>query len=230
MVIVYTFLLIMLVVSVHEYGHYIVMRAFGVRAKSFMVGFGPALFQVHDKSGTEWSVRAFPLGGAVVAVDGDLENLSPLRSFLVYAAGPGINILFAIILMIPVLGLWAAPVALYLVGKLIAILPMAVFDFVTFNNDALHGPVGMAKDAVAQKDMFSSFNAICAQAALMNLGLAAFNLLPIPPLDGGHMVFSLIEKFTGKTRIEKFRQYATVVGVVIILALVIMLLVRDVIR
>ncbi|MBM3606172.1 MAG: RIP metalloprotease RseP, partial [Alphaproteobacteria bacterium] len=53
------------IVTVHEYGHYIVGRWSGIRAEVFSVGFGPRLLSRRDRRGTEWQVAAIPLGGYV---------------------------------------------------------------------------------------------------------------------------------------------------------------------
>lgn len=54
-----------IIVTVHEYGHYIVGRWSGIRAEVFSLGFGPKLFSRRDKRGTLWQVAAIPLGGYV---------------------------------------------------------------------------------------------------------------------------------------------------------------------
>lgn len=53
------------IVTVHEYGHYIVGRWSGIRAEVFSVGFGPRLLSRRDRRGTLWQVAAIPLGGYV---------------------------------------------------------------------------------------------------------------------------------------------------------------------
>ena len=53
------------IVTVHEYGHYIVGRWSGIKAEVFSLGFGPKLFSRVDKRGTRWQVALFPLGGYV---------------------------------------------------------------------------------------------------------------------------------------------------------------------
>ena len=54
-----------IIVTVHEYGHYIVGRWSGIRADVFSLGFGPVLISRTDKRGTVWQVAAIPLGGYV---------------------------------------------------------------------------------------------------------------------------------------------------------------------
>jgi regulator of sigma E protease len=55
--------------------------------------------------------------------------------------------------------------------------------------------------------------------AFLSIILAFMNLLPIPALDGGHVLFTLIEMITGRKPNEKFLEYAQIVGMVILLAL-----------
>ena len=58
-------LLIIVVVFVHEYGHYYFARRYGVGVTDFSIGFGKELFGWNDKSGTRWKVCWVPLGGYV---------------------------------------------------------------------------------------------------------------------------------------------------------------------
>ncbi len=57
--------------------------------------------------------------------------------------------------------------------------------------------------------------------ASLSLILAFMNLLPIPALDGGHVMFLLYEVVTGRKPSDKFMEYATMVGFVIVLGLVV---------
>ena len=58
--------------------------------------------------------------------------------------------------------------------------------------------------------------------ASLSLILAFMNLLPIPALDGGHVMFLLYEVVTGRKPSDKFMEYATMVGFVIVLGLVVL--------
>jgi regulator of sigma E protease len=57
--------------------------------------------------------------------------------------------------------------------------------------------------------------------AFFSIVLAFMNLLPIPALDGGHVLFTLIEMITGRKPNEKFLEYAQIVGMVLLLGLMI---------
>jgi regulator of sigma E protease len=54
-----------IIVTVHEYGHYIVGRWSGIHAEVFSLGFGPVIASRVDRRGTRWQIAAFPLGGYV---------------------------------------------------------------------------------------------------------------------------------------------------------------------
>ena len=104
-----------LLIAVHEYGHYRVAVACGVRVIRFSVGFGKTLYRWQPKNqkhgqNTEFVIGAFPLGGyvkmldereaPVAAQDRHLAfNTQPLKSrAAIVAAGPAANLLLAILL------------------------------------------------------------------------------------------------------------------------------------
>ena len=57
--------LILVVVFIHEYGHYYFAKKYGVGVTDFSIGFGKELFGWNDKSGTRWKICLLPLGGYV---------------------------------------------------------------------------------------------------------------------------------------------------------------------
>ncbi|MDA8851597.1 RIP metalloprotease RseP [Candidatus Pelagibacter sp.] len=57
--------LILVVVFIHEYGHYYFAKRYGVGVTDFSIGFGKEMFGWNDKSGTRWKVCVIPLGGYV---------------------------------------------------------------------------------------------------------------------------------------------------------------------
>ena len=100
-----------LLIAVHEYGHYRVAVACGVKVLRFSIGFGKVLFRWQSKSSsTEFVLCLFPLGGYVKMLDereapvADGErhlafNTQPLRSRVaIVAAGPLANLLLAVLL------------------------------------------------------------------------------------------------------------------------------------
>lgn len=98
-----------IVVTIHEFGHFIVARYYGVKVLRFSVGFGQVLFSRWDKRGTEFCICAIPLGGYVRLLDSRQDTVSAEEAhqdfstqtvgarIAVFAAGPFINIAFAVI-------------------------------------------------------------------------------------------------------------------------------------
>ncbi|WP_353429839.1 RIP metalloprotease RseP [Paracoccus denitrificans] len=103
------------IVTVHEYGHYIIGRLCGIKAEVFSLGFGPRLAARRDRHGTVWQVAAIPLGGYVRFL-GDADAASagsvpvdPARArqsltgaplwarFATVAAGPVFNFILSIL-------------------------------------------------------------------------------------------------------------------------------------
>lgn len=91
------FLLVLtLIVTIHELGHFLVARAFGVKIDRFSIGFGKALLSRTDRNGTEWRIGWLPLGG-YVKFAGDLDassvpdeaGLAELRRRIIAEQGPG---------------------------------------------------------------------------------------------------------------------------------------------
>ena len=66
---------IVVIVTVHEFGHYIVGRWCGIQAEVFSLGFGRRLYAWTDKRGTRWQIAAVPLGG-FVRFKGDVDASS----------------------------------------------------------------------------------------------------------------------------------------------------------
>jgi regulator of sigma E protease len=89
-------LVLSLIVTIHELGHFLVARAFGVKVDQFSIGFGKRLWGRTDRHGIEWRVGWLPLGG-YVKFAGDLDassvpdqaGLAELKSRLIAEQGPG---------------------------------------------------------------------------------------------------------------------------------------------
>ena len=107
--------LVLPVVAVHEFGHYLAARFFGVRVLRFSVGFGKPLAVRTDSAGTEWALAPILLGGYVRLLDretaaeanlpdgGTMEAQNNWRRFVIYAAGPLANLVFAAVILTGVL-------------------------------------------------------------------------------------------------------------------------------
>ena len=117
-------------IFIHELGHYYAGRLFGVKADAFSIGFGRELFGWTDKRGTRWKIGWLPLGG-YVKFAGDMNPAStptdewlslppeerartfqakPLwQRFIIVAAGPAVNFLFAILVYVALFAGYGEP-------------------------------------------------------------------------------------------------------------------------
>lgn len=88
------------------------------------------------------------------------------------------------------------------------------------------GPIGIIKQMPTEVDwtLFWSFT------AGFSVWLAFLNLIPIPGLDGGHVVFTLWEMITGKPVPQKVLENAQMVGVIFILGLMILIFGNDIVK
>lgn len=95
-----------MIVLVHEFGHFMTAKWFGMQVDEFAIGFGPKLFS-YKKGGTLYSLRMVPLGGFNKIVGMDLSEDVGERSFckqkvykrfIVIAAGALMNLFLAIVL------------------------------------------------------------------------------------------------------------------------------------
>ncbi len=122
-------LVFLVLVAIHEYGHYIVARCFKAEVTDFSIGFGKPLLKYTDKNGTTWKLSPIPLGGYVKIKgldnifspksndeEGSFQSLTLFQKILVLLAGSIFNIFsawfalfcifffFGIVSLMPIIG------------------------------------------------------------------------------------------------------------------------------
>ena len=122
-------LVFLVLVAIHEYGHYIVARWFKAEVTDFSIGFGKPLLKFTDKNGTTWKLSPIPLGGYVKIKgldnifspksndeEGSFQSLTLFQKILVLLAGSIFNIFsawfalfsifffFGIVSLMPIIG------------------------------------------------------------------------------------------------------------------------------
>lgn len=165
-------LVVVAVLFVHELGHLVVARYFGMKVLSLKIGFGPQVISFTDRLGTDWTLNAFLIGGSCTYDEDDCGTIEQKRleinvarrvlgrRAVLYAAGPIFNLILAGLfwLLIPVL-----------------------CSGCTLNDVAVGSVGAMLFRLVAQ----------------FSLATALFNLLPLLPLDGGRLCLVGIEAGLG---------------------------------
>jgi regulator of sigma E protease len=244
-VLAFAFVITVLVV-VHELGHFLAARWFGVPVEVFSVGFGPSVWSVR-RSGVEYRLSAIPFGGYVKMAGSTsaaettpvgFESKTRWQRFVILLAGPAMNILFA--LGLAIVGLWVGievrsasgqmviyrpePVeAILLGGQAIAASSARILwtlgGLLTGEVSVSHliGPVGLAQ--IAGESSALGWRALLAAMAFISLNLGLCNLLPIPILDGGHMLMLTVEGLTRRTLSLRARKAMLRVGALAMLLL-----------
>ncbi|MBY9067580.1 M50 family metallopeptidase [Hyphomonas sp. WL0036] len=113
-----------IVVVVHEFGHYLAARLYGVAIESFAVGFGKPMAEIRDKRGTRWRVNWVPLGGFVSflpasardandqyasVIGKSFDDLKPFPKIVVSLAGPFANFVLATLVFALAFGVFGSP-------------------------------------------------------------------------------------------------------------------------
>jgi regulator of sigma E protease len=116
----YAILGLSVLIIVHEFGHMLVARLFGMRVHTFSVGFGPALVKWRGRH-TTYQIALIPLGGFVQIAgmnpheklpegdSGSYANKGWLARIATVVAGPLTNYLAAMVLMVLVISIWGLP-------------------------------------------------------------------------------------------------------------------------
>ena len=165
------FVTVLIVLLVHEAGHLLVARWFGIQVERLTIGFGPELLGFTDRYGTRWSLAVLPFGASVkIPTNRTPNSASEKRAISVAelrcraticAAGPLANLLFA-----------------------------CVTYGISF---AFFGQAG-----VFPTPQFETPVVITSVVAGFSILVAVFNLTPIPPLDGGMLALIVIQVLTRK--------------------------------
>ena len=120
-----TLCIFLVMITLHEFGHFIMAKSLGVNVLEFSIGMGPAIFKKQGKS-TLYSVRIFPIGGycSLEGEDGGSEdkrafcNQKLWKRFLIVSAGAILNLLLGFILFAVFVGV-TSPFATNVVDKVV---------------------------------------------------------------------------------------------------------------
>lgn len=90
------------------------------------------------------------------------------------------------------------------------------------------GPVGIA--SVVGQSARMGIHYLINVSAMISLSLAAINILPIPALDGGRLLFVIFEKVIGRPVSQKYEQAAHSIGFLLLMLLIVVVTYRDIAR
>lgn len=119
---IYFIIILGIIVLVHEFGHFLFAKMFGIYVYEFSIGMGPKLFSKKGKNKeTDYSIRAIPIGGYVSLAGEEVDDdkkvpknrklySKPIwQRLLVMFFGAGFNFIFAILILFMTAAIWGAP-------------------------------------------------------------------------------------------------------------------------
>ncbi len=114
--------------------------------------------------------------------------------------------------------------------RIAALTLQSIYKLITreISVDTLGGPIMIAQVAGKQAEMGLSY--LINFMAVLSVNLTLLNLLPIPVLDGGHLLFLFLEAVRGKPLAVKHREMAQAVGMMLILTLMVFVFYHDIMR
>ncbi len=168
------------------------------------------------RNGVEKEIKATPrinppVGEGALGI-GLIESGAPSQNFF-YALWDGLKMSFEIIKLIFV--------------SLFNLI-IGVFSGNKVSLEQVSGPVGIIKITAQASGLGIAY--LLQLLALVSLNLAVINIFPFPALDGGRLLFLLIEKIKGSPLPAKFENYANAAGMALLLTLMVLITIRDIVR
>ena len=228
------FVLINFLILIHELGHLIAAKLSNIPIEIFSLGFGPKLWSF-QKGQTEYRISALPIAGYVlpkIQDEDDLYQIAPSRRIVFALGGPLANVILSVIclavLNVTTTGFSFYAILIYPFVQIIKITSQLLYALpgLFSHPDQLAGVIGIV--AIGGQFVAGDFLRILNLAVMLNINLAILNLLPILPLDGGKIVFCLLERI--HSSLIKLRIPLMVTGWVLLLGLICYITVIDVCR
>lgn len=236
-------------IILHEFGHFIVAKKFGVKIEEFGLGFPPRIFS--KKIGkTIFSLNFIPFGGFVKMYGLGLEeDIKSPHSFtgktiwqraLILSSGPISNWLTAVILLTLVNIINAYPIfqsfiegikdTIYLTRLIVATISQSLIALIKGEplppDVQLMGPIGIGTFIVRATQAGLSF--FLEFIAVISLHLTVLNLLPIPVLDGGKLLFLTIEKIKGSPIKRALEEKIIALFAILLIFLMVIIMIKDI--
>ena len=227
-------LVIGLILLIHEAGHFIAARSVNIPVERFSVGLGPRLWGKRI-GGTDFCVSLIPFGGYVlprVENEEDFYRYSPLKRIILALGGPAANLLS----VIPVLalfntltrgfsfsGIFIHPLfqTFAYTERIITSIPL-IFS----QPQNLSGVVGIVSEG--SRVINTGLPGLLALAAFLSINLGILNLLPIPALDGGQIMMTVLEKLWPKS--TRVRLPLSLLGWILLLTVMVYATTKDISR
>ena len=203
-------LVLLVMITVHELGHYVAGKIFGFGIEEFAIGFGPKLFQrKNKKTGEIFSVRLFPVGGFCAFKGEDKEDTDPMafnnrkpwQRIIVLISGAFMNYLLALLIIATMFFSYGQTMLM------------------TFKTEHTENPIYTAENSFEDRDVIFSVNDknVYLITDLMNLtqGKKAGDTIKVSVLRNGQMktIDLLLRADTDYKNVEDISPLYTALGI-----------------
>ena len=224
-----------IIIIVHEFGHFLIAKKNGIQVDEFCIGLGPTIIgkQVGD---TFYSIKLLPFGGASIVRDGEEKNIEVTPMYnkersqymigITWSGYQKVNPLKTLEYSFREVGL-QVKITLKSVKMLVS-QKLGVKD--------LSGPVGIVKTVgdqytqAAAYGLKTVFLTMANWIILISANLGVMNLLPLPALDGGRLLFLIIEAITGKAVPQNMEALVHTAGLILLMLLMVIVMYQDIVK
>ena len=232
------FLILGITILGHELGHFLTAKALNMNPKEFGIGFGKTINQFTGKDGVVYKVNTIPMGGYVSFDMEKFNEEKPYKKFLVLASGVFFNLLLALLgclifVLITKMSMFRSPVVgetfnlftiiTYTFESLvdsIKIVAMGLVGFIASPQlDSFMGPIQLVKEGsiLMQENLLLGIPLFI----IVNINVMLFNMLPLPALDGGRLLFTGAEMITNQRAAYEEKVHRGGVFVLLILSMLV---------
>lgn len=236
MKILVSLLILNLLILIHELGHFLAAKLSKVGVLEFSIGMGPKILSKQIKE-TTYSLRLFLIGGFVQLDEEEYKESSWIKQIFILLSGVLFNLIFAIIgafvyiqLVGIKIGFFNSVLASFdLVFNIIHTMFVTLIDlFKAPSPDVLSGPIGIVDglSTYVEQGLSTAMEGFI----LLNINLFIMNLIPIPILDGGKIVFVIIKKIFIKFNLEKIENVFNIIGLCLLLFIFFLAFKNDIVN
>ncbi|OGM26429.1 hypothetical protein A2962_02945 [Candidatus Woesebacteria bacterium RIFCSPLOWO2_01_FULL_39_61] len=215
---VVVFILIALVIQVHETGHAITAILFGAKVDRIFIGIPIVPKLNFDLANIPVEISPWIITGGVQVSKEEMKSLQPLAKIIVIASGVIFNLLIVVLSATIFAGLKG------FLGSIILIKETFLRFLNIFKGKSrlsnLSGPVGVFQLGFVAFDR--GWQGILALWILLNLGVAYFNIIPLYPLDGGRVVVEIFDFLFG--RFDLYKSVSNIIQIAMTLGLLLLVI------
>lgn len=221
-----------LIIGIHEFGHALAAWLAKIPIQKFSIGMGPGLTFRNVPIVNELVLSPIVIGGFVMVDNAEVEKKNFFQRLLFYSGGMLMNVITAAVLVALIGGNFFKALLAF-TWFWLAGWPMFISMLISGQvnaSESVSGPVGISQMLANNGGAGNSFAAYIWVVAILNVAIAMMNLLPLPPLDGGHILKLFAEKIIGQKAALVMHKGLMFVGVALLIFILVFATFNDVKR